>query len=261
MKWYTNDQIRWVQFELFYGANIHHGIFSRHGGASPEPWSSLNLGGTVGDDPENTIENKKRMLNVFNLKSESVYDAWLVHSADYIRTNRSRDIDVKQLKADILVTNTPGVTLLMRYADCVPIMAYDHKNKAVGIAHAGWIGTVKNVAGNLIRAMKIEFGSNPHDLITGIGPSIGQDHYQVGDEVVEAVHNILGEQDEKVVDYRNNKPHLDLWKTNELLLRMADVDTVEIAGICTVCNKQDWFSHRGENGKTGRFGAIIQIPE
>jgi YfiH family protein len=260
MEWKSSNGIKWVQFESLTRSNITHGLFTRHGGVSPTPWASLNLGGTVGDDASNTVENKKRILNVFNLAFDSVYDAWQVHSADYIRAYEPRPLDVKQLKADILVTNVPGLPLMMRFADCVPLMAYDPVNQAIGIAHAGWIGTTKDVAGCMVRAMNREFGSKPENLITGIGPSIGQDHYPVGEEVVTAVERVLGSMKEDVIQRINGNTHLDLWKTNEILLRKTGVKNVEVAGICTVCHNEDWFSHRGEKGKTGRFGAIIQIP-
>jgi polyphenol oxidase len=261
MEWKSSKEMRWVQFENLTQVKITHGFFTRHGGVSPVPWASLNLGGTVGDDPDNTVENKRRILKIFNLAMDSVYDAWQVHSADYIRAYEPRPLDAKQLKADILVTNVPGLPLMMRFADCVPLMAYDPVEKAIGIAHAGWIGTTKDVAGCLVRAMTREFGSNPEDLITGIGPSIGQEHYPVGEEVVSAVEKVLGTLTKDVIKRVDSNTHLDLWKTNEILLQKAGVKDIEVARICTVCHNEDWFSHRGEKGKTGRFGAIIQIPE
>lgn len=163
-------------------------------------------------------------------------------------------------KADILVTNTKGLVLLMRYADCVPLLAYDPVKQAIAIAHGGWIGTTHDVAGAMVRAMTTEFGTDPGDVIACIGPSIGVDHYPVGQEVIEAAGQVLGEELERVVIREEKETRLDLWKTNEILLRRAGVRQVEIAGICTACHTEDWFSHRAEHGKTGRFGAIITLP-
>ena len=260
MEWYTKQKLKWAQFNLFNGFEIKHGFFTRHGGVSPHPWASLNLGGTVGDTQVNISENKDRLLDAFSLSNDAVYDAWQVHSADYIRVDTPRAKDVMQAKADILVSNTPGIVLMMRFADCVPLWAYDPKQKAIGIAHAGWIGTTKDVAGVLVRSMTSEFGSNPKDILVGIGPSIGQEHYPVGDEVVEAVKNVINDRMNEDIEI-NGQPHLDLWKMNEIMLRDAGVEQIETAGICTVCHNDDWYSHRGEKGKTGRFGAIIGIPE
>jgi polyphenol oxidase len=256
----TDGTVEWVEFESLRRAGIPHGVYTRNGGVSHAPWASLNLGGSVGDSHENAIENKKRVLNSFGLAYTSSFDCWLVHSTDYIRAERPRGSDEAHQRADILVTNRPGLVLLMRYADCVPLLAYDPVHQAIAIAHAGWIGTTKDVAGAMIRAMNVEFNTQAVDVIACIGPSIGPDHYQVGSEVVEAVRAQLGEQTSQVISSPGGKTHLDLWTTNEILLKRAGVQQVEVAGICTACHTDDWFSHRAEHGKTGRFGAIIQLP-
>lgn len=256
----TDGTVEWVEFESLLSAGIPHGIFSRKGGVSPAPWASLNLGGSVGDTYENAVENKRRILSSFGLAYSTVFDCWLVHSTDYIRAVKPRGKDEAHQKADILVSNQPGLVLLMRYADCVPLLAYDPVHQAIAIAHAGWIGTTKDVAGAMIRAMNVEFNTQAADVIACIGPSIGPDHYQVGNDVLNAVQNQLGVDSEQVIVKYGKKTHLDLWKTNELLLRRAGVNQVEVSAICTACNTADWFSHRAEHGKTGRFGAIIYLP-
>lgn len=256
----TDGTVEWVEFESLRCAGIPHGVFTRKGGVSPEPWASLNLGGTVGDARENTVENKRRVLNSFHLPYENVFDCWLVHSTDYIRAGDPRPLDDAHQKADILVTDKPGLVLLMRYADCVPLLAYDPVKNAIAIAHAGWIGTTSDVAGAMVRAMSVEFGSNPKDIVACIGPSIGPDHYPVGQDVLDAVRTQLGSDADEVVTKQEQNTHLNLWKTNEILLRRAGVQQVEVAAICTACNNVDWFSHRAEHGKTGRFGAIIHLP-
>lgn len=260
MRWKTYQDIRWIEFDSFAEKDIKHGIYTRHGGVSEKPWDSLNLGGTVGDSRENVITNKRKLLDTQQIVFTSVYDAWQVHSADYIRVENPRDLNVSHMKADILITNVPGITLMMRFADCVPIMVYDKEKGAIGIAHAGWMGTTKNVAAALVNAMHNEFGSSRESIIAGIGPSIGQDHYPVGDEVVKAIRAVMDKESDLVLDRKNGQPYLDLWKTNQILLQRAGIKHIEIAEICTACNNNDWFSHRADKGNTGRFGAIIQIP-
>jgi YfiH family protein len=157
------------------------------------------------------------------------------------------------------MTDEPAVTLFMRFADCVPILLYDTRNKAVGIVHAGWRGTVQNAAGAAIRAMMVNLGSSPGDIWAGIGPSIGPDHYEVGQEVIERVRLALGEEGSRVLLRVNGATHLDLWEANRLQLDAIGVGQVDLSGLCTACHPDDWYSHRGENGKTGRFGAVIGL--
>lgn len=255
----NSGELKWIGFESLKDFPIQHGIFTRHGGVSPEPWKSLNLGGTVGDTIQNTRENKRRLLESVAIPFDSVFDVWQVHSADYILATQPRAMDEQHQKADIIITKTPGLTLLMRFADCVPIMAYDADHHAVGIAHAGWIGTSKDAAGALIRAMQKEFGSKPDEIVAAIGPSICQKHYPVGDEVVELFQKLYPRWVKDLFYKDHDQSHLDLWKANQFLLEQAGVKHIELAGVCTVCQNEDWYSHRKEHGKTGRFGALIRL--
>ncbi len=259
MGFHSFEDIKWIEFDNLITFPIQHGIFTRHGGVSPEPWSSLNIGGTVGDSIQNTRENKKRLLHSVDIPYDTVYDVWQVHSADYILATKPRGMDEEHLKADIIISNTPGLTLLMRFADCVPIMAYDPIHHAVGMAHAGWIGTSKDVAGELIRSMQKEFGSIPGDIISAIGPSICQKHYPVGEDVVDLFRKLHPQWEQEIFYKDHEQSHLDLWKANQLLLEQAGVKNLELAGLCTVCQNQDWYSHRKERGRTGRFGALIRL--
>jgi YfiH family protein len=163
------------------------------------------------------------------------------------------------LKADAIITDRPGVTLMMRFADCVPIMIYDPQHRAAGVAHAGWLGTVHGMAAELVRSMEREFGSRPEKLLAGIGPSIGPDHYPVGDDVIEQFEQAQGDAAHKHLHSINGATHLDLWTANKAQLLSEGVNSIEVSEICTACNLQDWYSHRGENGVTGRFGAHLAI--
>jgi YfiH family protein len=147
----------------------------------------------------------------------------------------------------------------MRFADCVPILLYDPLKRAVGIVHAGWEGTVKQIAAAAVRAMTANFGSRPADILAGIGPSIGPDHYEVGVDVIARVRSTFGEVAEGLLPQRGERHHFDLWAANQATLQQAGVGRVEVAGICTACHREDWYSHRAESGRTGRFGALIAI--
>jgi YfiH family protein len=254
------ESLVYYQFKSLLQPNLVHGVFTRHGGVSPDPWHSLNLGGTVGDAPDKVAENRKRLFSALDRPVSSVFDVWQVHSADVVVADGPRN-DRPHSKGDIILTDDPGVTLLMRFADCVPILLYDPRRRAIGIAHAGWLGTVRRAAEFAVEAMVQTFQSDPADILAGLGPSIGPDHYTVGAEVVEQIEASSGLETSRYVVRRNGKTYLDLWRANEALLQGQGVVQIEVAQICTACHINDWYSHRNEAGKTGRFGAAIALSE
>jgi YfiH family protein len=248
--------VKYFQFASLAMPGITQAIFSRHGGLSEYPWSSLNLGGTVGDDPANVKGNLEILLKTVGYESKQLVQVKQIHSADVILANNPMDT---LHQGDAIITNTPGLLLLMRFADCVPILFVDPVNNAVGIAHAGWQGTVKEVAFHTVRAMETQFRTNPSDLVVGIGPSIGPDHYVVGEDVIERAQAAFPEHTDAILIKSRNSVKLDLWKANAISLQRAGVTNIEISGICTGCTIEDWYSHRGENGKTGRFAGVIGL--
>lgn len=237
---------------------ITHAIFTRHGGVSPEPWASLNTGGTVGDAPENVRRNHHIMYETLKVDAARAVTVWQVHGCDTVLATHPVYNRRWLAHADAMMTNRPGLPLVMRYADCTPILAYDPVRGAVGIAHAGWRGTVLGMASHLIKAMQNAFGSRPADIRAGIGPAIGPDRYQVGEEVVNAVHEQFGTLDGLIKrDPADGSAYFNLWEANRLDLLRAGVEEIEVMGLCTAERTDDFFSHRGEHGKTGRFGAVI----
>jgi YfiH family protein len=157
------------------------------------------------------------------------------------------------------VTNQPNITLLMRFADCVPILLFDPVRYVTGIIHAGWKGTISEIASKVIIAMAGRYGSKPADIQAAIGPSIGPDHYSVGVEVIDKVKITFGQDAESLLHNDDDAVKFDLWAANQLILVKSGVKNIEISGLCTACNQYDWFSHRGERGNTGRFGAVIGL--
>ena len=250
--------IRYYKFEQL-GEGVTQAVFTRRGGCSPNPWTALNLGGTVGDDPERVCENRNRALLAMKRPPESVYDVWQVHGVSVAIAEGPRLPETPHLQADAILTNTPGITLLMRFADCVPIFLHDPIRKVVGIAHAGWMGTVRGTVRLAIEAMQARFGSTPGDILAGIGPSIGPDHYEVGPDVVAQVRQAFGQSAYRLLIDHAGATHFDLWAANRLALEKAGVWQIELAGLCTACHTEDWYSHRAERGHTGRFGAIIAL--
>ncbi len=183
----SNQGLKYFQFNSLIHNSLTHAIFTRQGGISSFPYLSLNVGGTSGDLKENVVENRKRMFDCLKLPVESIFDVWQVHGKEVVFTRNPRPLNAEHKPADIILTDQPGITLFMRFADCVPILLFDPNKRAIGIVHAGWQGTVLKAAEIAVEAMVRLFKSNPMDIIAGIGPSIGPDHYEVGNKVTKAV--------------------------------------------------------------------------
>ncbi|MBN2502848.1 MAG: peptidoglycan editing factor PgeF [Anaerolineales bacterium] len=260
MAFHQFDQIKYYTFELFAGTEITHGVFTRRGGVSPAPWDALNAGLTVGDAPDNVLENKLRSFKALGRDYASVFDSWLVHDTGVLFAEAPRPAEMQSPpQGDIILTDNPDVTLFMRFADCVPILLYDPARRVVGLAHAGWMGTVKQVGAAAVEAMVARYGSNPADIKAAIGPSISPEKYEVGAEVVAQVQAAFGADAATLLPRFNGSTHFDLWAANRLVLEQAGVEKIAVAGICTASNLDDWYSHRAEDGKTGRFGALIAL--
>lgn len=239
-------------------SDLRHGVFTRHGGTSRAPFDTLNLGGNVGDDPKAVRANHERMYAALGVDGTKACTVWQVHSADVVIANAPVQGRRWLAQADAMMTDRLGVPLSMRFADCTPILFHDPSRGVIAIAHAGWRGTVQGMASNVVRAMADAYGSHPADIQAGIGPSIGPRRYQVGEEVVEAVQAHFGTTDGLIRrDPDDGTAYLDLWAANSLDLERAGVTQIEVAGICTAEHVEDFFSHRQEKGKTGRFGAVI----
>ena len=258
MTFHEHNGIRYFTFDSLFDG-VLHSVFTRRGGVSNAPWDSLNVGGSVGDDPARVAENRVRSFQIMDRDPASIHDVWLVHGTDAVFAEAPRPLEKPSAKADILLTDKPNVTLFMRFGDCVPILFHDPKRHVAGIAHAGWLGTLRGVASAAVKAMQERYGSRPQDIFAGIGPSIGVDHYEVGADVIGQFQERFGLDAQRMFESRNGSTYLDLWTANARQLKSAGVEQVEVSGVCTACHLEDWFSHRAEKGRTGRFGALIAL--
>ncbi|MBM3136928.1 MAG: peptidoglycan editing factor PgeF [Chloroflexi bacterium] len=254
----SNNGISFLISESLNQEGVTHGFFMRHGGCSPAPWKSLNMATSVGDTRENVIDNRLRLTNSLRIPSDRFYDVWQVHGNHVVSTDLPRPIDQSHIQSDAITTEKDNLYLLMLFADCVPIIIYDSFHHAVGIAHAGWKGTLNGVASSLISRMKEKYHSSPKDLLAVIGPRICRDHYPVGDEIAQQAEEKYKKRD--VLDNKDGKSFFDLGLANEINLRVSGVVDIERMEVCTFCQNEDWFSHRAEKGKTGRFAAVIGLP-
>jgi polyphenol oxidase len=258
MTFHDREGLRFFTFSTLDQAGVPHAIFTRRGGVSRPPYASLNFGFSVGDDLSAAEENRRRAFAGVERNPSTSPDIYQVHS-DRVLPARLRAPQEALPEADGWIANSPEFTLSLRFADCVPILLYDPVNYAVGIAHAGWKGTASRIAARAVEAMRQHYGSQPANILAGIGPSIGPDHYLVGSDVAQSIHASYGDQATSLLLQQGDGWRLNLWSANETALRAAGVQQIETAGLCTACHTEDWFSHRAENGRTGRFGAMIWL--
>ena len=261
MGFIQKNGLKYYQFDLFAGFPLFHAILTRHGGFSQQPFDSLNTGGTVGDDPKAVLANHHKIFNTFGYDFQSRFDVWQVHGTKIVCSDVPRPLETPHQKADGILTDNPQVTLFMRFADCVPILLYDPILNVIGIVHGGWQGTANEISRIAVEKLTSCYGTDPASILAGIGPSICQDCYPVGPEVYRAFKATLGEQAWRYFIQNDDNLLLDLWQANVDSLKKAGVRQIENAGVCTACMLEDWYSHRGENGKTGRFAVLMRIED
>jgi len=249
--------ITYYQFESLAGRNgLAHAVFTRRGGVSLPPFHSLNVGASVGDNPAAVDANRAIVLGALGLSPDQVVTGFQVHSVNMARVG-SKHCGQVLPATDGLLTREP-VALFSRFADCVPILLYDPIRRAAAILHAGWRGTAEQIATLGVARMRAEFGSRPEDIITGIGPSIGPCCYEVGEDFVRAICSAWPGA-EPFIRAENGRQSADLWAMNRQQLQDAGVRQIEESHICTACHRDEFFSHRGDGGRTGRFGVILRL--
>ena len=230
---------------------VEHAISTRAGGVSDGHCASLNTSYNVGDPRENVDENLRRLSRAVGAERELLVAAYQVHGNAVTLVDRDTP---SRPKCDVLITRSPARTLMLRFADCTPVLIADPKRKAVAAVHAGWRGSAVRAAGAAVKALHDAFGSQPDDLLAGIGPAVGPCCYTVGQDVVDTFSDrpwLLSDES-----------RLDLWEANRQALVEAGVpaDQIELAGICTQCHADRFFSHRGNGGQpAGRFAALIRV--
>ncbi len=241
------------------GPRFRHACLTRLGGVSRGPFASLNLGSTVGDDPAAVRENVRRVRRCFGLTPTQVVSPHQVHGRAVARVT-AQDGGRVIPATDALITDAPGLALLLRFADCTPVLFYDAEHAAVGLAHAGWRGVAAGVVPATVTAMRRAFGTRPARLWVGIGPAISVRHYAVGPEVVEAVREAVP-PGALIAERREGQWFLDMPAAIAAQLRHLGVQQVAFSHLCTASRTDEWYSHRAEGGRTGRFGVLVMLAE
>lgn len=246
---------------------VEHCFTTRLGGVSRGIYESLNLSFTRGDDRLAVEENFRRVSKMLGCRYENFVLSDQTHTTNVRRVGKEdagKGITKERGYADVdgLITDEPGIVLSTFYADCVPLYFVDVKRRAIGLSHSGWRGTVGRMGRATLEAMQREFGTQPQDVISAIGPSICQSCYEVSQDVAdEFIHEFCGHEAEILIDKGNGKYQLDLWRANEIVLLEAGIrqEHLSVTDVCTCCNPKLLFSHRASHGKRGNLGAFLSL--
>lgn len=225
------------------------GFFTRHGGVSPSPFDSLNVSYGVGDEAQWVEVNRTRLKECLGLKV--LLSAGQVHADRILSIAATLDGDFEYAGYDALITNQPGVGLLIQQADCQAVVLYDPVQRIVANVHAGWRGSVTNIIAKTVARMTGDFGSDPARVMAAISPSLGPC-------CAEFVH-FLTEFPPEFHDQQSTPAHFDFWAISRKQLQGAGVPPAQIstAAVCTRCDP-NYFSYRRE-GRTGRSATVIAL--
>lgn len=263
----ARDGLTALRFESFPAERVAALVSTRTGGVSTGAYASLNLGLHVDDSDASVVTNRRRFFSTYDLPLEASVWCRQVHKAtvavvdgDEFLGRGAYDLESALAGSDAVVTDRPGVPLVVMLADCVPVALYDPEHHACGLAHAGWGGTVERIASATVATMTERFGSDPARLLAAVGPSIGPDRYEVGEDVITSVIEAYPAHAARLLrPAPDGKALLDLWEANATDLELAGVprDSIDVAQRSTVDELDLFYSHRFETGPgvahTGRF--------
>lgn len=265
----TEDEgLRYLTFDIFSATGlVEHAFTSRCGGISRGPYESLNMAFHVGDDPANVLENRRRMSGVMGAGVEDMVAGHQVHGTRVYRVagadrgKGARDLESAIPETDGLITATEGVLLSSFYADCVPVMILDPVRRVIGLAHAGWKGTAGHIAGKTVMEMVTHFHTRPENCLAVIAPSIGPCCYEIDGPVLERVQQGFKQWSTLVRQSAPGRWRLDLWRANRAVLCEAGLlnENIVVAGLCTACRPELFFSYRGQSGVCGRMASLIML--
>jgi YfiH family protein len=267
-RWQSHDGVELLHLTALEGlGNVCAFFTGRNGGVSARWQRGLNWSYSVGDEPAAVGTNRRLTLASMGLPPNGAVMAGLVHGNRVVSVSGATATapgqdDVRLVPdCDALITDRPGIALVVTAADCVPVFLYDPVRKAIGAIHAGWRGTVAGIAGRAVASMVQQYGCNPSDIRGAIGPSIGPCCYEVDDAVALPLreHYGKGAEDLLLPGRAPGKYQLDLWAANRLDMERAGVGEVYLSGECTSCGVERLFSHRAEAGTAGRGAAVIAL--
>lgn len=246
--------------------SVPHGFSTRQGGVSEGIWASMDLGSTRGDAPEHVRENYRRFCAAIGADVTKIAMSNQIHG-DVVRAVTLADVkrdlyDDEGYEVDGLVTDIPGVALIIFNADCLPILFYDPVRRVVAAAHAGWRGTALGIAERAVEKMCQNYGSFPGDIRAAIGPGISRCCFETHSEVPDAMIEALGDAALAYIDaLGDGKFKVDLKGLNALRLTRAGVlaEHIAVTDDCTMCRTDKFWSHRATQGRRGSMAAMISL--
>lgn len=245
---------------------VNHAFSTRIGGISEREFAAMNLGFNRGDNDDLVAENYKIFCRAAGFDSESLVTGNQDHHTNVRRVGKEqrgigvwREKDMESI--DGLITDEQGVTLVIYCADCVPLYFIDEKHHAIGLAHAGWRGTADGMAKVMVQRMAEEFGSAPEDIKAAIGPSIGEECFEVDEPVAEEFLKLDGAEHFVTEPDHHGKYHVDLWECNRRFMLEAGIlpKNITVGGVCTMCESDLLFSHRKTRGLRGSNCAMLAL--
>ena len=260
---FTENSKNGVVFMTSPNISAKHAFTTRFGGVSEGIFASLNLVFSSGDDSDKVAENYRILAKALDINPVGFAFSKQVHRDD-IRVCTMADRQgvpyTVPYEADGLITDVKDLPLVIFTADCTPILLHDPVRGAVGAVHAGWRGTVMDIAGKAVRKMCEEFGCKAENIHAAIGPCISKCCFETGAEVFDAVRDLIGDDAQLFADRKpDGKYMIDLKGINAYLLKKAGVADVEITEECTKCLCDKYWSHRATNGKRGTQCSCIVL--
>jgi YfiH family protein len=222
-----------------------------------------NMALHTGDDPEQVLARRQKFLGTLDLQLDDLVAGVQTHSVNVrVITRKSAgtgawDLTTAIPDTDALITREPGIILSIFTADCLPIFFYDKETPAIGLAHAGWRGSIHGIAAGTLEEMISVFHTNPAQCLVTIGPAIGKECFIVNEDVARQFAADIPE----CVFYDNSNHRVDLNGFNRGLLIKMGVPASQIidSGLCTCCLRDDFYSYRAENQTAGRLMSIISL--
>lgn len=271
-----------IYFKSYEGMNwLTAGFSTRLGGVSEGIFESMNLSFSRGDDEFRVMKNHRIMARALDTKLSDCVYSYQTHTTNVMRVDRNHagmgfTKERSFGEMDGLITNEPGIMLITAYADCVPLFFADTKNKAIGLSHSGWKGTVNNMAEATLSAMQEAFGTDMADVVAFIGPSICRNCYEVSEDVAEEFKKRYEDTElvngtyedyehivslKSVLDNGEKKYFLNLHMANKVNMLRAGIkeENIHTTDICTCCNPKLLFSHRASKGQRGGLCAYMKI--
>ncbi len=251
----TNGLHLWEFENLSKEKRIKHFVTDRNSGNSQ---SAFTLSYSSSPDRELIHANRAAVARAIGIEERLLFLPSQVHKTKTVLVDEQTSKETLA-ETDALITRSSALGIAVMSADCVPILLYDRKNHAAAAIHAGWRGTVALIVEKALHEMQKHFGTKGENIVAGIGPSVSQEAYEVGEEVVAEVTRAFTNGSRLLIPQANNKAKLDLWNANKLQLLEFGVpeSNIEISNLCTVKNNAHFFSAR--KGDSGRFAAGIML--